>query len=249
MSLPAPTRRLHLLVSARSAAEARHCLPHVDILDLKEPQRGPLGAVDAEVLRQVAALCPRRLPLSVALGELGQVDEELVQAIGTLAPLVRFAKVGLAGWARRARWQESLQRLRHRLPSAVELVPAAYADWRQVQAPAPERVLQAACRLGSRTFMLDTALKDGRRLWDHLPPAQVKRLVQRAQDRGCRVVLAGSLRAEDVPVVESLCADVMAVRGAVCREGRDRLDEAHLAAFCNRLQQQAAFSTPGAQFA
>ncbi len=249
MNPPLPTNRPLLLVSVRNAAEARTCLPWVDVLDLKEPRRGPLGAVEWQQLRAVAGLCPKGLPLSVALGELNDVAWELVEAIPAAQPAVRFAKVGLAGQASRHDWLARLKQLRDRLPRPVELVPAAYADWPQVQAPAPEEILQAACELDGRTFMLDTACKDGRRLWDHLSLARVEQLVEQAHARGCRVVLAGSLQAADIPRVFALQAEVLAVRGAVCRRGREHLDQQLLAALGRRLRQEAAGREQSPQFA
>ena len=228
--------RLRLLVSVRDAAEARLAAPWVDILDLKNPDAGPLGAVDAEVLRQVLAMRPQPPRLSVALGELSQVAEELIRLLGREPGNVCYAKVGLAGWAQRADWTSQLGRLRRRLPPEVELIPAAYADWQRVQAPEPWRVLDSLAELRCGTFMLDTAVKDGLRLWDHLAPEQVKRLVQEARCRGHRVVLAGSLRAEDVPLVRRFGAEVLAVRGAVCRRGRDRLEPGRLRLLAERLQ-------------
>ncbi len=248
MNTPPPIKPPRLLVSVRNAEEARLCLRHVDILDLKEPQRGPLGAVEAGVLEQVIALCPPTLPLSAALGEWNQIPGKLVQAIGAAGTSVAYVKVGLAGCVS-GRWPKELERLRSHFPQHVDLVPAAYADWLQVHAPPPEEVLEVIAALRGRTFMIDTAVKNGSRLWDHLPPQRVKQLVQQAQAQGCQVVLAGSLQAADLPLVQTVGADVVAVRGAVCRRGRTQLCPQRLAAFCKRLRQSPAFQTRQRQFA
>ena len=60
-----------LLVSVRSLDEARVALEAgVDLIDLKEPARGPLGAVDLEVVEAVSQFVASRVPTSTALGEL-----------------------------------------------------------------------------------------------------------------------------------------------------------------------------------
>jgi len=60
-----------LLVSVRDAAEARTAVEAgADLIDVKEPARGPLGAADVEVVERVVAEVAGRLPLSAALGEL-----------------------------------------------------------------------------------------------------------------------------------------------------------------------------------
>src|SRR4051794_22711300 len=91
-----------LLVSVRSAPEADAAVAGgAHLIDVKEPQRGPLGraddAVSAEVVRAVAG----RRPVSAALGELleGYMPPDRVS--------LTYVKWGLAGCASAA-WRERL---------------------------------------------------------------------------------------------------------------------------------------------
>ena len=60
-----------LLVSVRDAAEARTAVEGgADLIDIKEPARGPLGAADVDVVEQIIAEVAGRRPVSAALGEL-----------------------------------------------------------------------------------------------------------------------------------------------------------------------------------
>ena len=60
-----------LLVSVRSAEEARAAVRGgANVIDVKEPDRGPLGRASAEVIDAVREAVPRNLPVSMALGEL-----------------------------------------------------------------------------------------------------------------------------------------------------------------------------------
>ena len=60
-----------LLVSVRSAAEAEAALRGgADVIDVKEPGRGPLGRADDAVIADVVRLVAGRRPVSAALGEL-----------------------------------------------------------------------------------------------------------------------------------------------------------------------------------
>ena len=60
-----------LLVSVRSAAEAVAAVAGgASVIDVKEPDRGPLGRADVSVWREVRAVVPASIPVSVALGEL-----------------------------------------------------------------------------------------------------------------------------------------------------------------------------------
>ena len=85
-----------LLVSVRSAAEAVVALEAgTDLLDVKEPARGPLGRADPEVMAEVARCAGGSVPVSVALGELRDADE-----VPRLPQSIAYAKLGLAGCGR-----------------------------------------------------------------------------------------------------------------------------------------------------
>ena len=69
-----------LLVSVRSAAEARIALEAgADLIDVKEPRRGALGAADPAVWKDVCRAVAGRVPVSVALGELVGFDAHRVR--------------------------------------------------------------------------------------------------------------------------------------------------------------------------
>ena len=80
-----------LLVSVRSAGEARSALAGgADLIDVKEPSRGPLGAADPAVIRDVIAAVDGRVPVSAAFGE-------WLAWAGKKAPRgLHYAKWGLA---------------------------------------------------------------------------------------------------------------------------------------------------------
>ena len=95
-----------LLVSVRSAAEAQiACESGVDLIDVKEPARGSLGAADPATMDAIVRQVAGRRPLSVALGEL----TEPAALSAAFAGRVKFAKFGLAGGAALPNWQESWQ--------------------------------------------------------------------------------------------------------------------------------------------
>jgi uncharacterized protein (UPF0264 family) len=212
------TEMTRLLVSVRSSFEARAALAGgADLIDVKEPSRGALGAADAEAWRAVIAAVAGRAPISVALGELccGAVAVN-----NDLAARVRYAKLGLAGSARMSDWSTRWAAALTRLPAGVSPVAVAYADHSAASAPSPEEVLRHGLRLGCSALLVDTFHKNGGGLLEYLSGDELARLVDRARAAAMTVVLAGSLSAQSLPKAVSLAPDYIAVRGAVCRGRR-----------------------------
>src|SRR5215213_5588834 len=119
---PLPTR-LKLLVSVRDAAEAEAALEGgADWIDLKEPARGALGAVDASTAREVIACIAGRAPVSAAAGELadwrGAHSRELLEIAG-----VSHLKLGLAGCGGKA-WRSEWEAARIEIEAAGKQLAA-----------------------------------------------------------------------------------------------------------------------------
>ena len=93
-----------LLVSVRSRAEAEAALAGgADIIDIKEPARGALGAADPAVWAEICACIGRRAIVSAALGEL--LSDRTFDLARQTAGL-RFAKIGLAGCHSHRGWMD-----------------------------------------------------------------------------------------------------------------------------------------------
>ena len=201
-----------LLVSVRSAEEARAALAGgADLIDVKEPARGPLGRADPWVISGVLAAVNGRVPVSAALGEWSDGhDWEVPDGL-------TYAKWGLAG--RRLATDHTL--LNIRTTNCAEFpVLVAYADHDRVESPDPDWVVDAAIRYHFPAFLIDTAVKDGSSLLDWIEPAALARLRYRLADARVPVALAGSLNEAAIGKLAALEPDWFAVRGAACDGGR-----------------------------
>jgi uncharacterized protein (UPF0264 family) len=173
----------------------------------------------------VVAAARDRAPVSVALGELQ--DGEV--AVAGLAE-VSFAKIGLAGCQSDPSWREKLRQLWQSLPPSVQPVAVMYADWQAAEAPSPEAVLKLAAECRVRHILIDTYVKSAGRLLDHWPLAELGRFSAHVADLDQQLVLAGSLDAESIAQVLPLQPWAIAVRGAVCRNGREGVMDTELVA-------------------
>lgn len=207
-----------LLVSVRSAAEAAVALAGgATVVDVKEPDRGALGRAGVSVWREVCAVVPECVPLSVALGELR--DWAAVADPATVVPAHAFAgityrKLGLAGAG--SSWAEDWARLRRAWPGDSQWVAVAYADGEDVDAPCARGVLEVAVTIPECAGLLIDTYDKSRRLPLDGPWRQ---LIERAHACDRFVALAGGLSGAAIARLAPLGPDLFAVRGAACRDG------------------------------
>jgi uncharacterized protein (UPF0264 family) len=211
--------RTGLLISVRSAEEAAAALDAgADLIDVKDPTKGPLGMAHHETVAAVIEAVGGEVPVSAALGEWS--PDVLTAAHWHLELPLTYVKWGLSGYKGGAAWGEELLETRRQVPAGVEVVAVAYADWEKAGTVPPAEVARFAKRFRYRAFLLDTFSKDGRTLLDWMAPAEVAELVAGLKRGGVRVAVGGSLKLEQIKQLKNVAPDWFAVRGAVCAGGK-----------------------------
>jgi len=220
------------LASVRDPAEAEIALRGgADIIDLKDPAQGALGAVDRETSMAIVSAVAGRRPVSATIGDVPMEAERILSAVeGRVALGFDFVKIGLfPGGDPRA----CLAALRP-LAAHAPLVLVLFAD----AMPGFDAVAAAAA-IGARGIMLDTAGKSLGSLRTHLGARDLSVFIASAKAHGVMVGLAGSLAAEDVAALLQLSPDILGFRGALCRGGRSAaLDRAACEAIRALIPQQ-----------
>jgi uncharacterized protein (UPF0264 family) len=215
---------MKLLVSVVDATEARLAVAGgVDVVDVKNPAEGSLGAPAPGVLAGVRDVLPPGLPLSAAIGDLPSLPgTAALAALGAAGCGAAYVKLGLWGPSSTAEAVAVLRAAREAVDGAAAVVAVAYADAARVPSRPlpPSRLVAAASAAGVHGCLVDTAVKDGRRLLSWLEPDALARLVAEAHAAGLEIALAGELRAEDLPAVRATGADIAGVSSAACRDGR-----------------------------
>ena len=227
-----------LLVSVRNATEAIDALnAGADLIDVKEPKHGSLGRASTQVLNDVAAAVAGRVPISAALGEIGEdIEASALQALCHF----NFAKIGLTQAVSCSNWRATWREVVNRLPPGVASVAVIYADGDSYNAPPTESILREAVKLGCAGVLLDTFAKDGRNLFEHWPVSAVGELLAFTREHQMFGVLAGALKGKALLQAAALEPDYVAVRSAVCRGARTDSLSAELVA---RLATQLGSST------
>ena len=216
-----------LLASVADLAEMRAAIEGgADIVDLKQPSFGALGAWSVEALQAAVMLwnaCgPQRPALSATAGDQPMVPALLAEACaGVAATGVPIVKAGLFRSPHAASCIEALAPLAAR----THLVGVLFAD----QQPDFQLVGRAAAA-GFYGIMLDTADKKAGPLTAHLDALTLGQFVEEARRHGLITGLAGSLALEHIPMLGGIGADYLGFRGALCTGGRTgRLDPLRLA--------------------
>jgi uncharacterized protein (UPF0264 family) len=213
------------LASVRNEAEAEIAVgAGADIVDLKDPGRGALGALDLESAEACMRAVGGRVPVSATLGNV-PLEETTVSAavLATAARGVDYVKLGLFPEGDAVRCLNGLAGL----AAKIRLIVVLFAD------ALPEiDAVELAARTGASGIMFDTVGKAGAALPDLISPGRLADFVAAARARGMTTGLAGSLKAQHVPDLLALDPDLLGFRGALCRGGErdETLDKARLAA-------------------
>lgn len=233
-----------LLISVRDADEANTAISAgADIIDVKEPRLGSLGAATRQTMGEVARVVAGQVPLSIACGELLGEQELAARSIGEISTRINFAKLGLAGCGSQSDWPRRLQQVIRHWPASINPVAVIYADWRLCDAPPPEEILLHAASLGCGAVLVDTHHKSAGNLLAHFTLDQLGLLGDKVKSQDQMFVLAGSLDQQAIESVVTLQPDFIAVRGAVCRGSREgALDAEKVSALKSQLQELATGS-------
>jgi (5-formylfuran-3-yl)methyl phosphate synthase len=223
---------VQLLVSVRNLHEAAAALNGgADIIDVKEPLHGSLGAATAGVIEEIIQFVrggPSGTTVSAAMGE---VVDQLQQAhapaadLHSVAAQLDFVKCGLSRLQTdkdTTGWKRSWNRFRNNYtPPAMNCrwVAVSYADFERSQSPSPTEIMDEGRAIGSPILLIDTFMKDGTTLLDWLTVTQLRQLRDSTRVSGMQLALAGRISAELLPAICECVPDIIAIRGAACEQG------------------------------
>ena len=207
----------------------------VDIIDLKDPANGALGALPPNRISSIVSKLAGRRPVSATLGDLPADSVLLRREIQRCAGSgVDYVKIGVFSFEH---IDACLEAAVHSSRN-VALIAVFFAD-----RDPPLHTLPEFSAVGFTGVMLDTADKLGGGLLENLDSRRIQQFIDQARNHGLLCGLAGSLKLQDIPQLLPLAPDYLGFRGALCRgrQRRQRLDPANLEA----VRLQVSCSTPG----
>lgn len=216
-----------LLVSVVNREEAEAASGGgADIIDIKNPAEGPLGAPRPGTIAAICKAMENRQPVSVALGEFpGKPCAAALAAAGAAKFKPDFLKIAFTADTAGNEIVFTLQEIRQGVVAGgnapIPLVAVAYADtlpsarWTLAEFTA---LVQAG---GGAGCLVDTQEKKGVSLVNILSNEELVSFIDNCHALGLFSGLAGSLRFDDIMLLRSIAPDIIGVRSAVC--GGDRL--------------------------
>jgi hypothetical protein len=194
-----------------------------DIIDVKNPREGSLGANFPWVIKQIREALPPRIEVSATLGDLDfKPGTAALAAFGLSSLGVDYIKAGLYGMKSREQVIEISEKIARSIESKANLVLAAYADYKEINSISPMMLPEIAAKVGAYGVMIDTAQKNGRTLLDHLELEKLEEFVKLSKDLDLMVALAGSLGFREILELKKVKPDIIGVRGLVCDGDRVR---------------------------
>jgi uncharacterized protein (UPF0264 family) len=211
---------MQLLVSPSTIDEAKRSVA-ADIIDVKKPSEGSLGANFPWIIREIKTLSTK--PLSAAIGDFDyKPGGASLAAYGAACAGADYVKIGLAFSG-----QEKARDVIAAVVRAVKdefpekyVVIAAYSDYQRMHSISPFEMAPIAAACGADVAMVDTGVKDRQSTFAFMDEDTLRSFTETNKALGLRTALAGALTFEDIDALRRINPDIIGVRGMVC--GGDR---------------------------
>jgi uncharacterized protein (UPF0264 family) len=209
-----------LLISVKSIAEAKIAMDSgADIIDLKDPDHGALGALPLELVAKIVTFVnatgqSENKVTSATIGDLPMVPELLLKHVLALADTkVDIIKIGFFqdASAEFSDYQSCLRMLKSVCDSGVKLIAVLFAEYEY-----PVSLIKAIKNAGFYGVMFDTASKNGATFLDYFSIDEMKEISSNVQAQGLLFGLAGSLNLRHLALTKEVAADYVGFRGGVC---------------------------------
>lgn len=205
------TRMLASVVSPEEAGIVLNA--GVEIVDLKNPAEGALGALSLETVRAIVDSIANRAIVSATIGDQPMESSLLVNKTRKmLSTGVDIVKIGFFGQSAHERCLQALQKVAEQ---GAKLIAVLFADMSPNLA-----LLDKVAAAGFYGVMLDTAKKDGSHLLTHCSLGELNGFVTKAHFLGLQVGLAGALNKNHVEGLLKLKPSYLGFRSALCDQSK-----------------------------
>jgi uncharacterized protein (UPF0264 family) len=212
---------LKLLVSITEVNEALDAFNGgADIIDIKNPKEGALGANFPWVITKVRRILGDEAQISATIGDMPNLPGTAsLAALGVAYSGANYVKVGLFG---PSSFDDALYMMKNVVRSVkdynskTKVIASGYADYAEFKGLNPLMLPKIAYESGADGVLIDVKNKGEANLFDFLDSHKLRFFVDESHRLGLTVALAGGLKKGDVIRIQELNADIIGVRRAVC---------------------------------
>lgn len=213
-----------LLISPINTQEAREAIDGgADIIDVKNPKEGSLGANFPWVIKNIREITPSDMLVSATLGDVpykpGTVSLAAAGAVVSGADYIKVGLYGTKNYSEALDVMKNVVKTVHEFNDDAVVVASGYADAHRVGAVDPLEIPRVAADSGADLAMVDTAVKDGKTLFDFMDEETISQFTDEIHGYGLKSALAGSVKEEQLSLLAELGCDVAGIRGAACVGG------------------------------
>lgn len=222
-----------LLISVTNIDEARIALENgVDVLDLKDPSDGALGALDIQEVNKITTYVNHKTLVSATIGNIkfhtsDDLDTASVRIRALVLAEVDIIKIGFFDNQVSENRLKNVQQLEISaklllavqamcLSKIVKFIAVLFAENSY-----ETHFIDGLLTMGFEGLMIDTMVKNGQSAMLFNNHDQFKSIADRAHAKGCWFGVAGSLQPQDIALVKYLKPTYIGFRGAAC-DGNDR---------------------------
>lgn len=223
---------MKVMISIKDLMEAKEVMAAggVEILDVKNPAEGTLGANTPDVIKEIMDLVPDDIMIAASIGDLDfKPGTASLAAYGVASLGADYVTASMFAVRKPGDVGTMAGHLRKAIDEAdtgCRLIISGYADAGRIGAASP---FDFATEIGNADIlMLDTAIKDGKNIFDFASVEDLIELKERAHDTGLKLILAGSIRIPHLKEAVRVGPDILGFRGVVCEEGDARREKVAL---------------------
>jgi len=200
-----------MLASVRNLEEAKLVYSGgADIIDLKEPNDGALGAAPLTEIHRVVDDLWEKCVISATIGDLPADQAKINEKVELTAETgVDYVKVGMFS---ERHLEVCLSNLVHCTNKGISIIAVFFADMDFDM----DLAITTARQARLKGVMLDTARKGSGGLLTHRDIKQLEHFVSLAKQNDLLTGLAGSLSIEDIPELLPVMPDYVGFRTALC---------------------------------
>jgi uncharacterized protein (UPF0264 family) len=199
-----------LLISVINAQEAQVAIESgADIIDLKDPTNGALGALTNDTIESVVRAVAGERKTSATIGDIPMVPALIEARVRALMQMnLDYIKIGFFS---ADDYTDCINSLAGLIMQGVKVIAVLFAEYQY-----PLNLIPQLQKKGFVGVMLDTAEKNGLTLFDHYSESEINKFSQLVSQAGMMLGLAGSLNIKHIDQLKAFNPDYLGFRGGVC---------------------------------